>query len=125
MKDMHVCLSHDYGTNVRSGRITAELIFSQQKIENPKISEPDVVLILSHAKAREYKSARAISNEDFDFERISFKRFRSKRFANMIALGKLLKEIDIDVRKTDLKGILPARFYEKNTEALKEGYRIK
>ena len=39
----NVAINNDYGANVRSGKIQAEVVISKKKIDNPKIENPDLI----------------------------------------------------------------------------------
>ncbi|MBN2421664.1 2-oxoacid:acceptor oxidoreductase family protein [Candidatus Woesearchaeota archaeon] len=121
----YVCFSLNYGTNVRSGIITSDIIYSDEKIENPKIITPDIAVILSNANKTDFKNSEVISYEETDFEKISFNAFKKARFANMIAMGKLLRLLKFDFKKINFKDKLPEKFQEKNIEAIKLGYDLK
>ncbi|MBD3204309.1 hypothetical protein GF327_08505 [Candidatus Woesearchaeota archaeon] len=119
-----VSLSHDYGTGVRSGKITADLLFSRSKIENPKIEKPDFCIVLNKKNQKRLKKKKIFSR-NLDFEKTAYEKFKNKKFANMIALGKFLRQIEIDIKKINLEKKLPEKYKKKNISALKYGHEIK
>jgi 2-oxoglutarate ferredoxin oxidoreductase subunit gamma len=127
-KNKKVSVSLNYGTNVRSGRITSDIIFSKnKKIENPKIFKPDILIILSNGNLRShmrFRNSKIITPKEIDFEKMSFKNFNRKKFASMIALGKILKLLNIDFTKVNIKNKLPKKFKQKNIKAIKIGYDL-
>ncbi len=118
-----VSISINYGTNVRSGIITTDLIYSQDKIKNPKIITPDLLVTLANGDNIKYDGPR-ISHQDIDFELLSFQNFKKTRFANMIALGKLLKFLDIDLEDISWDDKIPKKYYDKNMKSIKIGYAL-
>ncbi len=115
----HVALSIDYGTDVRAGAVKADIVFSETKIGNPLVDLPDLCLILSSASKKDFR-CHCISYEDIDFEAMSEKAFGRRRFANMIALGKLCSELRLQIHEDKL--LLPEKFRKENLEALGYGY---
>ena len=123
--EKHVSVSINYGTNVRSGLVTTDIIFSHERIENPKVDEPDIAFVLANGKNLSFPhTTKKITYADIDFEKVSFQNFEKTRFANMIALGKLLNMIEIKIEKIDWKELLPAKFYEENIKSIKLGYAL-
>lgn len=139
--DKEVSLNISYGPAVRSGEVEAELIFSENKIGVPFIERPDILLMLSKADVSQYKAKEVIletSIEDMgaamawdieapETERVSFikiaqETFGSPRFINMIALGRLLSHIGINIEKVNLRSELPPQFLKENIDAVLYGY---
>ena len=138
-----VSLNIVYGTAVRGGEITAELIYSDEKIETPFFEKADVGLCLSRGKkslinAREIVIDTAACNQEcigcdiicpvsnkIPFSQISSQEFNSPVFVNMIALGRLLSMIGIKIEAIDFQSELHTRFFEENTRAIKYGYSYK
>ncbi|GJQ60515.1 MAG: hypothetical protein D8M57_15250 [Candidatus Scalindua sp. AMX11] len=135
-----VSLNIIYGAAVRGGEITAELIYSDEKIETPFFEKADVGLCLSKSKkalvnAKEIIIDTAACNQEctgcdiicpvsdrVPFSQISSDEFNSPVFVNMIALGRLLSMIGIKIEAIDFRSELHARFQEENTRAIKYGY---
>ncbi len=135
-----VSLNLIYGAAVRGGDITAELVYSDEKIDNPFFDRADIGVCLSRKKdwkinARELiidESACDMQCEGCDiicpvsdkipFAKISTEEFNSPVFVNMIALGRLLSIIGIKIETVDFETELHSRFLEENTRAIKYGY---
>ncbi len=123
-KGYDVCVSLDYGTNVRSGRISSDVIFSQQRVRNPVIDRPDLAVIMSQAKKEDFPGSRILSNEDIDFESISFEMFSKVQFANMISLGMVMSKLGLSIEDIDIETHIPNKFRQENILAIKEGFRL-
>ncbi len=132
-----VSLNLVYGTAVRGGEISAELIFSDEKIEVPFFDKADICLQLSRPVRKGFKADKQIIEEAIleyiervdketedvvPFKREAVDRFGSPIFVNMIALGRLLNHIGIPIDKLNFSHGLPARFLEENVRAIKYGY---
>lgn len=130
-----VTLNLLYDASVRGGEITAELIFSDERIEVPFFDKADVCLQLSKPARRRFKADKQIVEESIaeyieptdtkdvvPFKRDAVEKFGSPIFINMIALGRLLHHIGIPIDKVDFRSGLPARFLEENVRAIKYGY---
>ncbi|HHT9119175.1 MAG TPA: GNAT family N-acetyltransferase [Candidatus Hypogeohydataceae bacterium YC41] len=126
-----VTLNVLYDATVRGGEITAELIFSDEKIETPFFEKADLCLELAKSSKRTFAAERHIleasilervAEERIPFEKEAIEKFGSPIFINMIALGRLLRDIGIPIDKVDFRATLPARFLEENVKAIKYGY---
>lgn len=135
-----VSLNVVYPPTVRTGSIEAELIYSDSKIEVPFIDEADLILQLAKSENNIYKTKEMIIEESIfgvlsqdlqlngvekelvSFEKISAEIFGSPLFLNMLALGKLLDRLGIDLEKVDLESLLPSRNRSRNLEAIRHGY---
>tara|TARA_Y100000310_G_C20557474_1_gene751320 strand:+ start:72 stop:1079 length:1008 start_codon:yes stop_codon:yes gene_type:complete len=134
-----VSLNLEYDSAVRSGNISADLIFSENKIENPIIDEAD--LLLKFTRTRKWFPAKEMIIDDsicgkkcidcgvqcknrdqFGFKEDAIAKFGNKVFVNMIALGKILKFLGINIMLINIKDVLPPRFVDKNIEAIKYGF---
>ncbi|MDR4503944.1 MAG: GNAT family N-acetyltransferase [Candidatus Scalindua sp.] len=138
-----VSLNIVYGAAVRGGEITAELIYSDEKIETPFFEKADVGICLSKGKkplvnAKEIVIDAAACNQEctgcdiicpvsnrIPFSQISLEEFNSPVFVNMLALGRLLSMIGIKIEAIDFQSELHSRFREENTRAIKYGYTYK
>lgn len=137
----HVSLNFEFDTSVRGGSISADLIYSDKEIENPIIDETDVLLQLGgrqtdamKVKAKEKIIEKSICNiecekcdiscagKQIPFYDIANKKFGSKLYMNMLALGMILKHIGINPNKVNLKSGLPEKYIEQNVEAIQYGY---
>lgn len=124
-----------YDAAVRGGNITAEIIFSDEKINVPFFNKADICLQLSKPVRRKFRAEKQIVDSSiigdmeyaddrdvFPFKRTAIEKFGSPIFLNMIALGRLLNYIDIPIDQVDFRSTLPARFLEENVQAIKYGY---
>lgn len=137
----HVSLNFEFDTSVRGGSISADLIYSDKEIENPIIDETDILLQLGgkqseaiKIKAKERIIEKSLCNTDctkcnircagkqIPFYNVANKKFGSKIYMNMLALGIMLKHIGITLDKVNLKNGLPEKYIEQNIEAIKYGY---
>ncbi|MBW3015408.1 2-oxoacid:acceptor oxidoreductase family protein [Candidatus Woesearchaeota archaeon] len=132
----HVTLTYSYDAAVRGGNITANLIYSDEKIDNPIIDTSDILLMLSETEGISTKKMimeKTLFKEGYenipigDITKIplitlSSEKFGSPIFINMIALGQLLKKVEIDITQINLERYLPEKFLEKNLEAIRYGY---
>lgn len=133
-----VTLNLIYDATVVGGNITAELIYSNKKIESPFFKEADIAIQLSKTVNPNIRAKKMIVEESNDelelnigqflesdkvpFERISTDRFQSHIFVNMIALGRLLKLIGVEISQISFKDEFPAKFLSENIKAVKYGY---
>ncbi len=134
-----VSLSLAYDASVRGGTISADLIYSTQAIENPVIDEADVLikftrtrewfpaktLVIDESMCREASVSCSLQSDKgtmYGFEDVAVSVFGSKIYINMIALGRILRYIGINILLLNIKELLPARAIEKNLEAIKYGF---
>lgn len=126
----NVTLNVEYGPSVRSGEVEAQLIYSDDVIDVPFIENPDVLLLLSDVDVSKYNAKEVIMEESISGlkgERVSFSKiaanhFGSPVFINMIALGRLLAHMGINIEKVNVRSQLPPRFVKENIEAIRYGY---
>jgi len=135
-----VSLNFEFDTSVRGGTVSADLTYSDEKVENPIIEDIDILLVLegkselAKRKAKTVIVEKSICNTEcikcdlrcegkqIPFYDVANKQFGSPIYMNMIALGIILKHIGINPEKVDLKNGLPARYIEQNVAAIKYGY---
>ncbi|MFQ6077476.1 MAG: GNAT family N-acetyltransferase, partial [Candidatus Bathyarchaeia archaeon] len=134
-----VCLNVIYGASVRGDEpVTAELVYSDGKIDTPFIERADLLLQLSRTKDPTFEAEKVIieemaclddytpltsrEGERIPFRNISTERFGSPLFVNMIALGRLLNYIGVNIEMVNFEAELPPRFLRENIEAIKYGY---
>jgi Pyruvate/2-oxoacid:ferredoxin oxidoreductase gamma subunit/GNAT superfamily N-acetyltransferase len=137
-----VSLNLEYDSAVRSGKISADLIYSDVKIENPIIDEADI--LIKFTKNRDWFPAKALVIDEsicedgaiecsvksshgtyYGFENVALSLFGSKVYINMIALGRILRYIGINILLLNIRDLLPPKFIEKNMEAIKYGFRYR
>jgi Pyruvate/2-oxoacid:ferredoxin oxidoreductase gamma subunit/GNAT superfamily N-acetyltransferase len=134
-----VSLNLAYDASVRGGTISADLIYSSRPIENPVIDEADVLikftrtrewfpaktLVIDESMCREESLSCSIQSSQgtmFGFEDVAVQLFGSKIYINMIALGRILRHIGVNILLLNVKELLPAKAIEKNLEAIKYGF---
>ncbi|OGD16292.1 MAG: hypothetical protein A2W20_09285 [Candidatus Aminicenantes bacterium RBG_16_66_30] len=134
-----VSLNLAYDASVRGGTISADLIYSSRPIENPVIDEADVLikftktrdwfpaktLVIDESMCREESlscSIKTSQGTSYGFEDVAVQLFGSKIYINMIALGRILRHIGINILILNIKELLPAKAIEKNLEAIKYGF---
>ncbi len=130
-----VSLNIIYGSAVRGGEITAELIYSDEKIDTPFFEKADLGVCLSKSKKEAINAKELIVEADaydsdlihpipdvMPFAKMAMDQFHSHVFVNMIALGRLLSIIGIKIDKVDFESEFQSRFLEENTRAVKFGY---
>ena len=134
-----VSLNLAYDASVRGGTISADLIYSSRPIENPVIDEADVLikftrtrdwfpaktLVIDESMCREEILSCSLQTSQgtmYGFEDVAVSLFGSKIYINMIALGRILRHIGINILLLNIKDILPERAIEKNLEAIKYGF---
>lgn len=130
LKNYEVSAMYDYDAAMRGSDITAFIMFSESKIENPLIDVPDLLLVLAKAKVKfsgkEVVCDSAVALDGavkIDFSSIAEKEF-SKKAINMLALGFLIKKFNIDVSESELLEVLPAKGKEENLKAVIRGMKI-
>ncbi|HEX2695124.1 MAG TPA: GNAT family N-acetyltransferase [Acidobacteriota bacterium] len=134
-----VSLSLAYDASVRGGTISADLIYSSRPIGNPVIDEADI--LINFTKTRDWFPAKTLVIDEsicweealacsiqsshgtlYGFENVAISLFGSKIYINMIALGRILRHIGINILLLNIKELLPERSIEKNIEAIKYGF---
>lgn len=137
-----VSLNLEYDSAVRSGNISADLIYSDAKIENPIIDEADI--LIKFTRSRDWFPARNLiidesicgtkslecsikskKGTEYGFEDVAISKFGSKIFINMIALGRILKYIGINILLINIKDLLPPKSVAKNLAAIKYGFNYR
>ena len=127
---------------VRGGKINADLIYSEDEIENPIIDEADV--LIKFTRTREWFPAKNLVIDEgmceaetlscdirthkgtlYGFEDVAISVFGSKIYINMIALGRILRYIGINILLLNIKDLLPEKSVEKNLEAIKYGFQFR
>jgi len=134
-----VSLNLAYDASVRGGTISADLIYSSRPIENPVTDEADVLikftrtrdwfpaktLVIDESMCREESLSCSIQTSQgtmYGFGDVAVSLFGSKIYINMIALGRILRYIGVNILLLNIKELLPTRAIEKNLEAIKYGF---
>jgi len=137
-----VSLSLEYDSAVRSGTISADLIYSEYVIENPIIDEADI--LIKFTKTREWFPAKQLVIDEsfcgegrlgctinskkgtlYGFENVAVSKFGNKIYINMIALGRILRYIGVNIMLINIKELLPKKSVDKNIEAIKYGFNYR
>jgi len=122
-----VALLFDYDSSIRNQRITAYLTYDGKPIDNPVIDEADILVRL-HEKGDQLVAQKTLcdtglcTDEEVPFGRMGIEKFGMPIFGNMIALGRLLRLIDIDIHHVELEKLLPRTYLKENLKAIQIGY---
>lgn len=135
--------SQSYGPEARGGASKAEVIISDQFIYHPKVVNPEIVLAMTQQAADKYSqdlSENGLLIIDTDLvpnppqgkkivsvpiTRLSNEKLGRELFANIIALGLLVKVTEVVTLETIKKAVahrVPPHTVDKNMEALLIGY---
>ena len=135
-----VALNLVYDAAVRGGNIRAEIVYSDEPIEVPFFEEADIGLQLSktldsavRAKHMLMESSacdmeckkcdiRCPASDRIPFEKLATEQFNSPIFVNMIALGRLLSKIGINIETVNFASEFPSQFLDENIKAIRYGY---
>ncbi len=135
-----VALNLVYDAAVRGGNIRAEMIYSDDSIDVPFFEEADIglqlsktpdptirakyVLIEASACEEECKKCelRCPASDRVPFEKLAIEQFDSPIFVNMIALGKILSIIGINIETVSFTSEFPPQFLDENIKAIRYGY---
>ncbi|MCF6150127.1 MAG: GNAT family N-acetyltransferase [Candidatus Kuenenia sp.] len=135
-----VALNLVYDAAVRGGNIKAEITYSDEPIEVPFFEEADIGLLLSRIHDTTIKAKHILiessacgteckkcdlhcpASNRIPFEKIATQHFSSPIFVNMIALGKLLQKIGINIELVNFDTVFPAQFFDENIRAIRYGY---
>ncbi len=144
MEGKEAVQSQSYGPEARGGASKAEVIIAEKFIYHPKVVTPDVVLAMTQQAAEKYTkdlpdSGILVVDEDLvpklpefggrivktPITRLAIEKLGRDLFANIIALGVLVKVTGIVSFETIQKAVanrVPPATVAKNMEALKLGY---
>ncbi len=125
----YVTLLYDYDSAIRGGKIVAYLKFAEEPIDNPHIDKADILLMLAD-KEKGLVAQKTVcdsglcTDEEIPFGQLGVERFGRAIFGNMIALGHLLRMVDVDIEKFDLRKSLPKAMQDDNVRAVRAGYDL-
>ena len=125
-----VSLLYDYDSAVRGAMSVAYLIFDKEPISNPVVDQADILLKLSD-KADGFRAEKTVcqtglcTDEEIPFGKLGVEKFGQEIFGNMIALGRLMALVDVEVSDEELANVLPLRYREENISAVHFGYSLK
>lgn len=138
--EKEVALNLIYDATVRGGNIKAEIIYSDEPIEVPFFEEADIALQLSSVLDTTVKAKYVLiessacgtdgkkcdlhcpESDRIPFGKIATEYFSSPVFVNMIALGKLLQKIGINIETINFNTVFPSQFFDENIRAIRYGY---
>ncbi len=140
----HVALTVTYPSSVRAGVVRGDLTYSDSPVEMPFVEEADLLLQLAPVKKadavkakrviRERETGRILSGEyhaaegeveELSFRKAALEEFGTPLMVNMVALGRLLRHVGVDIEKVDFTGSLPAKYLDRNIRAVKYGYSFR
>ncbi|MCF6157025.1 MAG: GNAT family N-acetyltransferase [wastewater metagenome] len=135
-----VSLNLIYDAVVRGGNIRAEIVYSHDTIDIPFFEEADIGLQLSKTPDPAVKAKhiliessacdaackkcelRCPVSDRIPFEKLAVEQFNSPVFVNMIALGRLLSTIGINIETINFASEFPSQFLVENIKAVRYGY---
>ncbi|HEX8938751.1 MAG TPA: 2-oxoacid:acceptor oxidoreductase family protein [Candidatus Limnocylindrales bacterium] len=129
-----VTLLYDYDSSVRGGMSEAFLKYDREAISNPVVELADVTLRLADRGPAHLDSKYVVADiglakpgedaEEVPFLQLGVEKFGRDLFGNMVALGRMLRLLDIEFRDEDLEAALPRKFLEQNVAAIRYGYAL-
>jgi len=125
-----VSLLYDYDSAVRGAMSVAYLTFDREPIANPVVEEADILLKLSD-KAGGLRAEKTVcqiglcTDEEIPFTKLGIENFGKEVFGNMIALGRLMALVGVEVSEEELAQVLPLKYREENISAVRFGYHLK
>ncbi len=145
-KGLDVTLSPAYGQEKRGGRASCQVVISEE-IGSPIISEADTILVMDEKSFDDYESKvksggtfivnssmidKKPTRTDIKVLEIPFTEIATEvatgRSANMVALGAVVKTLDIlelEDAKEAIKGKMKAKIVDENIRALEAGYNFR
>lgn len=125
-----VSLLYDYDSAVRGAMSVAHLIFDKEPIDNPVVDDADILLKLSD-KAEGLRAEKTVcqiglcTDEEIPFTKLGIENFGREVFSNMIALGRLMALVGVEVSEEELAEVLPLKYRDENISAVQFGYHLK
>ena len=125
-----VSLLYDYDSAVRGAMSVAYLTFDKEPIANPVVQEADILLKLSD-KAEGLLAEKTVcqtglcTDEEIPFGKLGVEKFGQEIFGNMIALGRLMALVGVEISNEELAKVLPLKYKEENISAVHFGYYLK
>ncbi len=125
-----VSLLYDYDSSVRGAMSVAYLTFDREAIANPVVDEADILIKLSD-KAGGFLARKTVcqtglcTDEEIPFGKLGEEKFGREIFGNMIALGRLMALVGVEVSDEELAKVLPLKYKEENLSAVHFGYYLK
>jgi len=132
-RGQNATLSLDYDSAVRGGNTEADVVISDQKISNPVVEHPDLLIMTSdnHYDATRTKTVWADEGvvkppkgaDVFPFFAVAREKLQSSRVGNMVLLGKILSFLEIEQKDVDFS-LFIKKSLELNLKAIEEGYQL-
>jgi Pyruvate/2-oxoacid:ferredoxin oxidoreductase gamma subunit len=125
-----VSLLYDYDSAVRGAMSVAYLTFGKEPIANPVVEEADLLLKISD-KGDGFRAEKTVcetglcTDEEIPFGKLGVEKFGQEIFGNMIALGRLMALVGVEVSDEELGKVLPLKYREENINAVHFGYSLK
>jgi Pyruvate/2-oxoacid:ferredoxin oxidoreductase gamma subunit len=125
-----VSLLYDYDSAVRGAMSVAYLTFGKEPIANPVVEEADLLLKISD-KGDGFRAEKTVcetglcTDEEIPFGKLGVEKFGQEIFGNMIALGRLMALVGVEVSDEKLAEVLPLKYREENISAVHFGYSLK
>ena len=148
-EDKQISWLPSYGPEMRGGTANCSVIISDEPIGSPIVAKPDVLLVMNLPSLDKYEDAvvpggkifadsslihRKVNRTDVEVFYVPATQMAKQRnvptLANMILIGKLLRETDAvryDGVETALKKVVPAKhadMLEVNLSAIQAGYEF-
>ncbi|MEM4663966.1 MAG: 2-oxoacid:acceptor oxidoreductase family protein [Desulfurococcaceae archaeon] len=144
--NLYAVVTESYAAETRGGESRSDVIIANSMEEIPyvKVTEPDIAVFLYPFKIQYYKSIlkqktlvvvdeEYVSSDLFKEFRVVSKRFSelaeknvgTRRVANVVILGRILREIKVlgfDHVKKAIEEVVPAAWMQLNLKALDLGY---
>ena len=144
----YAVLTESYAAETRGGESRVDLIISTspEDVKRVRVENADIAIFMYPFNINKYKSMLSkttlviIDSEYVDpslfkeynllarrFSEIAEKNTRSRRVANMVILGKLIREtklLELEQVKQALRELIPENWVELNIKALELGYSI-
>ena len=117
-----VSLLYDYDSSVRGAMSVAYLTFNKEPIANPVVEDADILLKLSNKTVCQ---TGLCTDEEIPFGKLGIEQFGREIFGNMIALGRLMALVDVEVSEEELAKVLPLKYREENLSAVQFCYHLK
>lgn len=146
---LYVVQTQSYGPEARGGKSKAEVVISTEPIDYPKVTRPNLQVILTQQACEEFSSdtlpgGRIILDDTFvtDFPQVDAyiyhlpilrtarEKLGRELVTNMVALGAVARVLELEnvvhpesVKKAILEKV-PAGTKELNSQAFDEGYQM-
>lgn len=146
--NLYAVVTESYASETRGGESRSDVIIASSMYEAPymKVLDPDIAVFMYPYRLEYYKSllkphTTIVLDEEYvntsafrgyrvwgaRFSEIAEKNLNTRRVANMVVLGRILREISlvsIDHVKKALEDLLPGSWLQINIKALELGYSL-